>query len=103
MRTRALPAPAVVRALKEGRRLGIDAVSFTGGEPTIRPDLLGLIGAARQLGYTDVKVQTNGLLLASAANVDRLIAAGVDRFHVSIHDFERETYEATVQRRDTWP
>lgn len=102
MRPRALPTPQVVRALREGRAAGFDAVSFTGGEPTLRGDLEGLIGAARSLGFTDIKVQTNGLLLAHPQNLDRLIAAGLTRLHISIHTHEAEAYERLVRREGTF-
>lgn len=102
MRRRALAAPAVVRALREGRAAGFDAVSFTGGEPTIRGDLVGLVGAARTLGFRDVKVQSNGLMLAHAENLDRLIAAGLTRLHLSIHTHEPAAYERLVRREGTF-
>src|SRR5690606_15662091 len=57
MRSRALTPAAVVEALREGRRRDYDRVAFTGGEPTIRADLLALIKASVRLGYRDIKVQ----------------------------------------------
>jgi len=103
MRRRALSTADVLRALGEGRKRGYDAVSFTGGEPTIRPDLVGLVRAARDAGYRDVKLQTNGLLLAHGPNVAALVAAGVTRFHVSIHTHDPEAYDALVQREGAYP
>lgn len=102
MRRRALAGAAVVEALREGRRLDYDQVAFTGGEPTIRPDLLGLIKVAVRLGYTNIKVQSNGLLFG-AGNVARLVAAGVTRFHVSIHTHEPTAYDALVRRPGSYP
>jgi cyclic pyranopterin phosphate synthase len=103
MRRRELPTAAVLRELARGRDDGFDAVSFTGGEPTIRRDLVGLVRAARARGFEDVKVQTNGLLLAHEPNVDRLIEAGVTRFHVSIHTHVAEKYDALVRREGAFP
>ncbi|MEZ4450560.1 MAG: radical SAM protein [Nannocystaceae bacterium] len=102
MRPRALSAAQVIAALRRGRAQDYDAVSFTGGEPTIRRDLLGLCKAARELGYADIKVQTNGLVLAQEINVARLIAAGVTRIHLSIHTHEAAAYEALVRREGTY-
>lgn len=102
MRARALPAAAVAQALRDGRRRGLDAVSFTGGEPTIRGDLLPLVREARRLGYAEIKVQSNGLLLAHGPNVDRLVEAGVTLFAVSIHAHTRAAYERIVQREGTY-
>ena len=97
MRSRSLAPAAIVEALREGRRLDYDRVAFTGGEPTIRADLLALIKASSKLGYADIKLQSNGLLF-TAANVERLVAAGVTRFHVSIHTHEPAAYDALVRR-----
>jgi MoaA/NifB/PqqE/SkfB family radical SAM enzyme len=97
MRERALSTGAVLAQMRSGRERDYDRIAFTGGEPTIRSDLLGLIKAARKLGFIDVKVQSNGLLF-TPANVARLVDAGVSRFHVSIHTHEREAYDALVRR-----
>jgi cyclic pyranopterin phosphate synthase len=102
MRRRALSTAAVLRAFEDARARGYDAVSFTGGEPTTRPDLLALVRAARERGFVDVKLQSNGLLLAHPPNVDRLVAAGVNRFHVSIHTHDAGAYDALVRREGSY-
>jgi len=98
MRARALSSQAVVSALRNGRGDGFDACSFTGGEPTIRADLLGLVRAAKKLGYVRVKVQSNGLLYAQRPNLERLVAVGADDFHLSIHTHDAAAYDALVRR-----
>lgn len=95
---RTLPAAAVLEALRRGRQDGFDAASFTGGEPTVHPDLAGLVRAARALGYGDVKLHTNGLLLAHRPNVARLLDAGVTRFELSVHTHVPADYDRLVRR-----
>ena len=102
MRLRSLSGGAIASELRRGRQDGFDRVSFTGGEPTIRADLLPLIRRATAEGYRHVKVQTNGLLLAEPANVDRLLDAGVDRVHLSIHTHRADRYEGLVRRGGTY-
>ena len=51
-----------IRVLTILRRV-TDYAIFTGGEPTLRPDLAGITAQARALGYRPVCVLTNGLLL----------------------------------------
>ncbi len=46
---------------REERPVPATAVQFTGGEPTLRNDLVDIIRAARELGYTHVQLNTNGL------------------------------------------
>jgi MoaA/NifB/PqqE/SkfB family radical SAM enzyme len=103
MRRRALRTRQVLAAMRRARALGYDRVSLTGGEPTIRRDLLGLVRAARRLGFADVKVQSNGLLFAEADNARRLLEAGVSTFHLSIHTFDPAAYDRTVRREGAYP
>lgn len=103
MRARELSTERVAGAMKVARARGYEDVSFTGGEPTIRPDLLALVRYAKKLGYRDVKVQSNGLLYATRANAERLIEAGVSTFHVSIHTHDEAAYDAMVRRPGSWP
>jgi len=102
MRARALAPRAVAAELERGRKHGFAAVSFTGGEPTIRPDLLPLVRGAARLGYESIKVQSNGLVLGVGDNAARLLDAGVTCVHISIHTHEREAYEAMVRRPGTF-
>ncbi len=97
MRRRSLTTAQVVAAMRAGRRDGLDRVAFTGGEPTIRGDLLGLVRAARSLGFADIKVQSNGLMLGQGDNAARLIAAGVTRVHISVHTHVESRYDALVR------
>lgn len=101
MRARSLATADVLAAMRRARADGITRVSFTGGEPTIRPDLLGLVRAAKRLGFTAIKLQSNGLLFGAGDNLARLLDAGVDLVHVSIHTHEREAYERMVGRPGT--
>ncbi len=97
MRRRTLASAQVLTAMRVARAEGFDRVAFTGGEPTIRGDLLGLVGAAKQLGFVDVKVQSNGLLLGHGDNAARLASAGATRVHISVHTHEAEAYDALVR------
>ena len=46
------------------RPMGSKALQITGGEPTIRDDLLDIIHLAKEVGFAHVQVNTNGLKLA---------------------------------------
>lgn len=97
MRRRAMPAERVAREIERAAARGFREIAFTGGEPTIRPDLPALVKHARRRGFEHVKVASNGLRYAHAAYLDHLVGCGVDRFHVSMHAFGDVAYERTVQ------
>jgi molybdenum cofactor biosynthesis enzyme MoaA len=103
MRGRSIDKSAVVSAMKRGRSAGYDAVSFTGGEPTVVRGLPALVRAARDLGYSEIKIQSNGLLFAHAPNVDRLVAAGANLFHISIQTHDEHAYDTLVRRPGAYP
>ena len=103
MRRRSIPAEQVLAALERARREGYEAVSFTGGEPTVRRELPALVRAARALGFSEIKLQTNGLLLAHPANLDRLLAAGANLFHVTVQTHDELAYDRMVRRAGAFP
>ncbi|MFI2005619.1 radical SAM protein [Streptomyces jumonjinensis] len=61
--------------------LPTNEVHFTGGEPTLHPDLPGLISIARRLGLT-VGLTSNGE--NGAAVIPECAAAGLDRINLSV-------------------
>lgn len=64
-------------------RLGIRRVRLTGGEPTLRRDLLGVVSDVRATpGIEEVALTTNGHLLQDLARP--LAEAGVSRLNVSL-------------------
>jgi cyclic pyranopterin phosphate synthase len=88
----------IVRVLSE---MGVHDVRLTGGEPLVRRDFPRLAATLVALPHVhEVAVTTNGFLLERDA--EALVAAGVDRFNVSIDSLQADRfYELT--RRDALP
>src|SRR3954470_11507114 len=42
-----------------GEKTGYRQIGFSGGEPTIRPDMIDLVAYARSLGYELIAITTN--------------------------------------------
>jgi cyclic pyranopterin phosphate synthase len=67
--------------------MGIDKVRITGGEPTIRADIISLIESIAAIpGIDDVAMTTNGHTLAKLAPVLR--SAGLKRVNISIDSLQ---------------
>jgi cyclic pyranopterin phosphate synthase len=86
----------IVRVASVARSLGVDAVRLTGGEPLVRRGLDRLVGRLRDLGFADLSLTTNGMLLAPV--VDALVAAGLTRVNVSCDSLRPERF-AAIRRR----
>jgi len=91
-----LPFSLVAEQLYRAREDGFRSVCFTGGEPTLRPDLPKMAALARKLGFTYSRVQTNGVKLAEPAYAAELVAAGVNFFRVSLHGHTAKLHDELV-------
>ena len=60
-------------------------IVFTGGEPTIREDILDLVGFAKKAGYSLIQIQTNGRMFAYRDFCLSMIDAGANEFAIAIH------------------
>ena len=69
-------------------------IQFSGGEPTVRDDLPGLVERARDRGIDHVEVNTNGIRLATEDGyADTLFEAGVTAIYLQFDGLTSETYE----------
>jgi len=71
-------------------------VTFSGGEPTLRPDLPDLVREAVALGY-QVDIVSNGRMFSYKKYCEELIRAGVSYYCVSIHGHNKELYKELTQ------
>jgi cyclic pyranopterin phosphate synthase len=82
-------------------QMGVQTLRLTGGEPLVRrdfPTLAALLTAVD--GLDEVGVTTNGFLLERDAAA--LVAAGIDRFNISVDSLQRDRFYAQT-RRDALP
>ncbi|MBN1946457.1 MAG: radical SAM protein [Bradymonadales bacterium] len=92
---RTLSYPEMCRVLEVIRNdARCPSVSFTGGEPTLRPDLPELVAHARSLGLK-VNLITNGQALGDRL-VDELASAGLDSAQVSLEGATAAVHDLQV-------
>ncbi len=93
---RHVPREVIRTHLREAWESGARRVLFQGGEPTLRPDLPELIADARAAGFPLVSVFTNARLASSSIGCERLVAASVSWFQVSIQGGDAASHDASV-------
>ena len=91
--------PAQVKTVlrKIFRQAKVPSVSFTGGEPTLVPELPRLIAYAKKLGMR-VNLISNGVLIDKKM-AKRLASCGLDSAQVSLEGVTARTHEAIVQKK----
>ena len=83
-------------------RFGVESIRLTGGEPTVRSDVPGLVRMLAALRTADgrpvdLALTTNGVKLPKLAG--DLRAAGLQRINISLDSLNREKF-AAITRRD---
>jgi pyruvate-formate lyase-activating enzyme len=71
----------------------IKVLLFSGGEPTIRRDLLSLFEYANQAGFLDIALHTNGRELKDHWLVERMVELGLKRVLLSLHGQNAEVHD----------
>ncbi|MCX7622542.1 MAG: GTP 3',8-cyclase MoaA [Thermomicrobium sp.] len=81
----------LLRIVRAAARIGFSRLRLTGGEPTVRPNLVELVRAMAAIpGVEDISMTTNGLLLERLAH--DLAAAGLKRINISLDTLDPERY-----------
>lgn len=88
----------ITEVMQVGAEFGMKSVKFTGGEPTVRSDLVEIIRAVPE--GMESSLTTNGTLLSRIA--PGLKEAGLSRVNVSIDSLDRERY-CQITGRDLLP
>jgi len=89
----------VIRLVRvAAERLGVTEVRFTGGEPLLRPGLVGIVAETSAVRPRPrLSLTTNGIGLTRLAGA--LAGAGLDRVNVSLDTLRPERFETLARRR----
>ncbi|NJE04499.1 GTP 3',8-cyclase MoaA [Thermococcus sp. MV11] len=79
----------IERLVRIASRLGIRKVKLTGGEPTVRSDIIEIVKRIKPY-VKDLSMTTNGSRLKELAKP--LAEAGLDRVNVSLHSLRPDVY-----------
>ena len=81
---------------------GVRGIVFSGGEPTLRNDLVDIISYASNLGFKSIQIQTNGRLLAEKEIVREFVKAGVTEFSFSLHSHHETIHDLLTNSKESF-
>ena len=88
----------MVRIAKNMRPVGCNAIQLTGGEPTLREDLIEIIKAIRNEGIEHIQLNTNGIKLANDPTLaTRVKEAGVNTVYLSFDGVDEKTNPKNIR------
>lgn len=81
-------------------RAGVTKIRLTGGEPTVRRDLLDIVqrlNSLRPLGLSTIAMTSNGVVLSK--QLPALVDAGLDALNISLDTLKPERFEQLTRRK----
>jgi uncharacterized radical SAM superfamily Fe-S cluster-containing enzyme len=83
---------AMMKLLRAEKPVPAPAVQFSGGEPTMRSDLVEIVRTAKDLGFPQVQIATNGIKLAKDKSlVHQLKVAGLSTVYLHFDGVTKAT------------
>lgn len=76
-------------------------VIFTGGEPTLSPDLPKWIAYARERGMPS-RIISNGMMCASLPYIQKLKNAGLELVHFSVYSYNAKIHDFLTDTPGSW-
>ncbi|HEY1761006.1 MAG TPA: radical SAM protein, partial [Acidimicrobiales bacterium] len=97
-RAEVLSFEEIARVARVARELGVTSIRLTGGEPLVRRGLTSLVQMLSDIGFDDLSLTTNGMLLGNLASP--LADAGLTRVNVSCDSLRPDRFSAIRRRGD---
>ncbi len=86
---------SMMQVLRDQIPVPCPAIQFSGGEPTMRVDLPDIVYLAKTMGFAQILLATNGLVLASRPDLcHELIQSGLSTVYLQFDGVTPEPYEA---------
>lgn len=92
-----IPWPRLKELIREHRDQGMDQIDLDGGEPTLHENLVDAVRFARDIGYVQVNVTTNGRRLQDPAVAGDLLESGVTSLLISLHGQNARVHDSVTR------
>jgi cyclic pyranopterin phosphate synthase len=79
-----------------------DSINFMGREPSLRKDILELVGYSKKLGFKRISMTTNGRMFAYLSFTRQIVRAGLTDVVVSIHGHNAELHDCLTRTKNSF-
>ncbi|KAG8836350.1 hypothetical protein FRC17_005636 [Serendipita sp. 399] len=98
-----LTTPEILRLARIFVQYGVDKIRLTGGEPTIRRDLLDIIRGFNELkehqnGLKTIAMTSNGVVLSIGTKLRDIVGAGLTHLNLSLDTLDPNKFEVLTRR-----
>lgn len=92
-----LSVKAIKKDLIRGRKSGAIQAILSGGEPTVHPDFLAIVSLARNLGFQNIQVISNGRMFMYKNFLNAAVKAGLSEVTFSMHGHNEQLHDSQTQ------
>lgn len=79
--------------LRNEKPIATPAIQFSGGEPTVRKDFIEIVKMAKELGFSQIQMASNGVTLARQENLaEKLKEAGLNTVYLQFDGLKEQNY-----------
>ena len=90
----------LMKQARDQKPIGSKSIQITGGEPTLREDILDIVRCAKEVGFSNVQIQTNGLKLAESIKLcTRLKEENVNTIYLVFNGITKKTNPLIEQNK----
>ncbi|MDD1767877.1 MAG: radical SAM protein [Methanomassiliicoccales archaeon] len=87
---------AMLENLRNEKPVPCPAVQFSGGEPTIYPRFFDVIRKAKELGFAQIQIATNGIKIANEEGfIEKATEAGLNTIYLQFDGLKEDIYVST--------
>lgn len=87
----------IMQEIDIAKDAGMDAIDFSGGEPTVHPNFLELVEYAKSKDFKVVCTLTNGIRMNDEKFVEKMVDAGINDVLFSVHGHNSEEHDYITQ------
>lgn len=96
-----LSAVEVLNGINTMSEVGVTSIAFSGGEPSIHPNILDFIAYTKNKGMC-AAMATNGYTLADKSKSMKFIDAGLEFIQISLDGVHPRTHDSFRQKNGAW-
>ena len=92
----------MLQQLRDMKPVPATAIQFSGGEPTLHPHFHRIVSTAREMGFSNIQIATNGITHANLEFAKRSVEAGLHTLYLQFDGVGQEAHEATRAAPGLW-
>jgi uncharacterized radical SAM superfamily Fe-S cluster-containing enzyme len=86
---------SMLKTLRERKPVPCKVVQFSGGEPTIHPDFVEIVRMAKEMGFSQIQIATNGKNMSDLEFARRCKEAGLNTLYLQFDGVTDDVYKKT--------